>query len=355
MRVAIIIGYAVVALLESRVAQAGVEVCDAALIQTTFSASSSVSDDWRLASLITSSNYDQVKHDAGGQATVYGIPFGANYSDFRTNLNSQYAQQNQSENINQTRNVAWTGLESASVSAYEACLQTQVLMSNGLHAAVTTATASDISIHIRFVVPGLPAHVAIKWSPPSVAGFVFPSRLTQGDTIVRVPRPDKELSVSGNASGYATDALVLEPLPSPIKPIKPFYYDFSAGGFPGIQSGGRRGVPGCACGNTVPSFADTSSRPISHLNEAAGQIFSFRFDNTWICQGQQIDHAPSGLADMDFGNGKSAALPDAYGVARLSYPFPGSYKVTMSTHATCLDTNCRNSCAGSGSFTVDVN
>ena len=39
-----------------------------------------------MASHVDEMTYDQIKHEAGASAVIYGIPAAANYSDFQENI-----------------------------------------------------------------------------------------------------------------------------------------------------------------------------------------------------------------------------------------------------------------------------
>lgn len=93
------------------------------------------------------------------------------------------------------------------------------------------------------------------------------------------------------------------------------------------------------------------------MNGEAGKPITFRWDAAWICQGQGIKGYPQHLGTIDFGNGTKADLPELYGVATVTYPFPKKYTVRVDISATCYDTgsaNCSNTCNASGSADLIV-
>ena len=46
------------------------QVCDAALIRSTYNSFSSNQMDWRLATLVSEKDYNEIKQDAGGSAVI---------------------------------------------------------------------------------------------------------------------------------------------------------------------------------------------------------------------------------------------------------------------------------------------
>src|SRR5579864_8162883 len=97
------------------------QVCDAALIKSTYNSFTSDQTDWRLATLVSEKDYNEIKQDAGGNALIYGIPVGANYSDFQRNIHDKLQTHTESLSRNQIRNILWTGLDPNSPGAYHDC------------------------------------------------------------------------------------------------------------------------------------------------------------------------------------------------------------------------------------------
>lgn len=207
------------------------ESCDGALVRATYNLSNNVGLDWRLADLVDQATYDQVKHDAGANAVIYGVPVGANYSDYKNHVDTLKKQHNEQLTYTQQLNVAWSGLDPNSVNTYRDCLNAKILNSNGLRGAVIGATKSDISVLFRWNVPGNPK-TSVNWSGvPSQLKSLFPKSISQGDVTIVVPRPQQEMSIAANAPGYTTQAIVLEPLPPPAPDLTPKWLHFA---FPDI-------------------------------------------------------------------------------------------------------------------------
>ena len=192
--------------------------CDAALVKTAYSSMTATHDDWRLSLLINSENYEQAKHDAGVNAVIYGIPVGATYSDYSENRARIFQQHNESRTVNEMRNVAWTALDPNAESAYSDCLRVEALNQNGLQAVVWSATASDITIVVRWFLPGQPAAARVTWTPHEIEGIAFPRAIPQGTTAIVIPRPKQQESFVGNYRGYSTIPIVLGPLPPSLPP-----------------------------------------------------------------------------------------------------------------------------------------
>ena len=197
--------------------------CDAALVISTYSESNSFHDDWRLASLVTEDNYNEVKRGAGVQAIIYGIPIGANYSDFSANRAKSASGQNESRTVDAARNIAWTGLDPNGLSAYRQCLDTQVFQRNGLQAAVISATQNDVVILVRWFVPGRNEPAKVSWQPTAIGGQTLAEDIPQGLTQIRVPRPTSQVTLIVNFQGLTTSPpIVLEPfLPPPTRLPQP--------------------------------------------------------------------------------------------------------------------------------------
>lgn len=190
--------------------------CDAALVKSTYSSSSRVGLDWRLAELVDERTYNEIKQSAGGSAIIYGVPAAANYDEYRKKITSYKHSTDQSLSYTQQLNIAWTGLDPLAPSAYADCLKAE-RNKLGLHAFVVGATETDISVQLSWNVPGFPTAGIAAEGPPAAVIRRFPAELGQGERTVVVPRPTSQITLAVNSSrplGY-TSTIVLEPLPSP--------------------------------------------------------------------------------------------------------------------------------------------
>lgn len=195
---------------------ADVSDCDAALVKSTYASASNVGVDWRLADLVSQQTYDEIMHDGGANAVIYGVPVGASYKDFKSSIASFKHVHQESLSFSEKRNIAWTGVDPSTPTLYRSCLDAQVFAGVGLHAAAIGATASDISILVRWFSPGGPNTLPITWqnADPAISDRL-PDHVPLGETIIILPRPHTQTSIAANAIGYTTGTIVLEPLPAP--------------------------------------------------------------------------------------------------------------------------------------------
>jgi hypothetical protein len=203
--------------------------CDEALVKSTYNSFSSDHLDWRLASQVTEKTYDEIKHDAGANAVIYGFPVGATYDDFQKRVKESSNTFATSLTHDQALNIMWTGLDPNAPSVYSACLQAKVLASRGLHAVVKSATNKDIAIILRWVPQGSdPSSIKPTWVgiTKDIDGNPLSKNLTQGQTVVVVGRPSVERTLAVNYPGFG-DSITLEPLPPIPPPLKPVYVDES--------------------------------------------------------------------------------------------------------------------------------
>jgi hypothetical protein len=214
--------------------------CDNALVRATYNLGNKIGIDWRLADLVDNSSYDEIKHSAGGNAVIYGVPVGVNYDDYKNRIDNLKHSHNEQLSYSQQLNVAWSGLDPNAVNAYHDCLKTEIINTSGLHAVVTGATDSDISILIRWNVPGQ-LSTPVTWQGAAQITTLFPPALGQGDITLIVPRPSLQMSIAGNGGGYTTQSIVLEPLPPPAPDITPQWVSFTSPNFV-TKDGGGSGV-----------------------------------------------------------------------------------------------------------------
>ena len=128
----------------------GLASCNDALVRATYNRFDSQQVDWRLAKFVNEETYNNIKHDAGANAVIYGFPAGASYGDFSNTVDIKFNSVQESLSLSQALNVMWTGLDPNSPSAYSDCLRAQVLNGFSLHVAVKFATDSDIALTIKW-------------------------------------------------------------------------------------------------------------------------------------------------------------------------------------------------------------
>jgi hypothetical protein len=204
----------------SQVSAQGVKDCDGALIVSTYSRQDRRFLDWRLAEKVDEQTYSQLRRDASANATIYGVPMGANYGEFRNNGRRFQQERQQSFTEEQTRNIQWTGLDPNAVTAYSQCLRAFAQSRPGLHLVPKGATDADIAFEVVYTIAGaMPNPVRVQWVGGSVAQGILPSALPAGSTTVVVKRPDRQHTLGVNASGFS-NSIVLTPLPSPPDPFE---------------------------------------------------------------------------------------------------------------------------------------
>jgi hypothetical protein len=193
--------------------------CDGALVKSTYSSAASDYVDWRLAIMVSEKEWNDVKKDASANATIYGVPIGATYSDFQKSVRDKQTTYGASLTRSQARNVLWTGLDPNAASPYIECLKTTVFSARGLHVAVKSATQTDISLIIYWHPEGRdPSVIKPTWDwVGTVVKNKLPTQLTAGQTLVVVGRPANQRTLVVNFPG-AGDSVVLEPLPPVLPP-----------------------------------------------------------------------------------------------------------------------------------------
>jgi hypothetical protein len=187
--------------------------CDPALVKDTYSSMSAEHVDYRLATFVSEDDYNQAKHDASGSGVIYGVPMGATWSDFQENIHKFTQSMSTSLTHDQARNVIWTGLSKTSAKAYIACINAS-LSSGGLHLEVKEATNTDVTILATWIPVGSrdssQAAPTWAWSGPSRVGL--PKKLTAGQTIISLKRPNRPMQLVANFDGRAA-SVIITPFP----------------------------------------------------------------------------------------------------------------------------------------------
>ena len=157
--------------------------CDGALVKSTYNSFSTDHLDYRIATFVSEKEYNEIKQDFGASAVIYGVPVGANYGDFQKAVSDKTASFASSLSQDQVRNILWTGIDPNSPGAYEACLNTLVFNSRGLHLAVVSATKTDLALQVSWHPEGNdPATIQPHWVYRAAPDAKFPTTLVQGTT-----------------------------------------------------------------------------------------------------------------------------------------------------------------------------
>lgn len=196
--------------------------CRDALVLATYSKSEITNEDWRLASFVTENDYNTIKHDAGINAVIYGVPVGASYSDYQKSVKEKTNSYNESLTQSQKVNVMWTGLDPNAKNTYSECLKTKIFSKQGLHLGVQSATKQQVSVAVAWTPIGTQRVPRLEWQWTGQGSQSLPRTVQPGIHIVVLPRPDKQQILAVNYKGYA-DQLILEPYPAP-PAVKPKNY-----------------------------------------------------------------------------------------------------------------------------------
>lgn len=189
--------------------------CAEALVMATYSRTQIDHDDWRLASYVTENEYNSIRHDAGANAVIYGVPVGVSYSDFQTRTTEKTNSYKESLTHDQAINVMWTGLDPNAANAYSDCLKSKTFNQRGLHLAVKSATKNQISILVAWTPTGDdPRNAAPEWIWNGANPSPLPKSVPSGIHIIVLPRPKEQRILAANFRGEA-DSLVLDPFPPP--------------------------------------------------------------------------------------------------------------------------------------------
>jgi hypothetical protein len=189
--------------------------CAEALVIATYNRTQIDHDDWRLATYVTESEYNTIKHDAGANAVIYGVPVGASYSDFQNRITEKTNSYKESLTHDQAINIMWTGLDANSANAYSECLKSKIFSQPGLHIAVKAATKNQVSIVIVWTPIGdEPSKAAPQWTWNGTGISSLPKSVSSGTQIAVLPRPKQQQMLAANYKGHA-DSLVIDPFPPP--------------------------------------------------------------------------------------------------------------------------------------------
>ena len=192
--------------------------CKDALIMSTMQKASTSTLDYRLASLVTKEEYDKRDQSAGVNVVIYGVPVGANWSDFQENIRKYTSAYSSSLSTSQADNLMWTGLDANSVTTYSQCLNANVFSTIGLHLRVESATSTDITLNVVWNAnAALPQRIQPRWQTATGELMnVVPQQIPAGRTRFSVKRPNHQLVLNVGFQGFA-DGVTLEPLPEPVK------------------------------------------------------------------------------------------------------------------------------------------
>jgi hypothetical protein len=205
-----------------------VQDCRYVLMMATYSRQDSHFLDWRLAAIVTRSEYEEAKKHASANAVIYGVPVGANYDDFKNNIQQMSTSVAKSLTESEINNVLWTGLDPSVAAIYSRCID-GIQGVTGLSLRVDAATDRDITLFLRWTPQAdQPSTIPITWEGLSVPSSKhLPKTVTQGSGILIIvdrPKAEQELGVKWKGEGRHVTLTPLPetpppaPTPTPIKP-----------------------------------------------------------------------------------------------------------------------------------------
>ncbi len=188
--------------------------CDSALVRASFIDRGTFSRDARLSEYVSEGDWQSAHDQYGASYEYYGLKIGGSANDYKSR-SQEYIHRTQSHvSVSEARNMMWTGLDAQAGSIYQTCVE-GIIREYGLHLAPITATESDVSLKIRWNPRGTQEKgtVHVTWSGRGIPLKDLPTVVTQGETIVIVPRPQVESQLVIHLPGY-DDVVTLTPLPS---------------------------------------------------------------------------------------------------------------------------------------------
>jgi hypothetical protein len=195
---------------------ASLSECNSTLIISTYNKVDVSKSDWRMATFVDKETYSKIKDSAGLSATVYGIPIGADYSQFKENIDRYKTNTNESFSQEQFQNVSWTALGADAAEAYKECIRQK---SRGLYIIPDKASDSDLSFRVAYgVIGGSPNPLPVTWSGGAAKDASLPRSVSAGEKIIVIDRPVKSstLAINDDATAGFSDSVILTPLPPPI-------------------------------------------------------------------------------------------------------------------------------------------
>ncbi len=192
--------------------------CNAALVMSTYNRLDTSHTDWRVASLVTEKEWDEINNQFHGNATIYGIPMGASYQDYHNRVTDKLNSYNESLTQDELVNVAWTGLDPNGTNGYVKCLET-VESKQGLKMIVTRATEEEVSVRIAWQPTGIhqPTTATPTWDWNADGKSKLPKTVVSGAKSFTLPRPNKRRILTANFDGQEA-VLVITPYPPPPTP-----------------------------------------------------------------------------------------------------------------------------------------
>jgi hypothetical protein len=188
--------------------------CNPALVMSTYNRLDTSHTDWRVASLVTEKEWDEINKEFHGHAVIYGIPMGSDYQDYHNRVIDKLNSYNESLTQDELTNVAWTGLDPNGASAYVECLKASH-QDQGLSVYVTNATKDEVSLRVTWRPTGVePKTATLDWTWNADGKTKLPKTVMPGNKPVVLPRPKKQQILTAEFAGHEA-TLVITPYPPP--------------------------------------------------------------------------------------------------------------------------------------------
>jgi hypothetical protein len=208
-------------------AKAQVQDCTKALVKATVVSNTLDITNLSIAWSLSEDAYNEAKTNAGASAVIYGVPMGANYGEFRRNIQTRAESLNIQKFQLRANAYATSGIDQNSLDAYKSCL-----LSNGGLAVV--AGAMGTNSYVIWIVyyppingrPNLTGRVSSTQNLSSSSAQLLRSEvkrtsfgLVDSQFIITPENIEKEASV-GVVVGHQARSLLLPPLSVPISTEK---------------------------------------------------------------------------------------------------------------------------------------
>ncbi|MEY9098007.1 hypothetical protein ABIA24_000916 [Sinorhizobium fredii] len=194
--------------------------CSETLVVSVHQSGSSASSDYRLSQFVSESQYNEMKHSAGAEANIYGVPVGANYSDYQRASRNMIRKSGESITRVQADNVFWTGLEGNALDAYKTCI---LAGRYGLFLYPRSATESEVELVLDYR-PTPPAADALKldWvgrPSPDLPDSIDPN--SSIPIILNRPADGDEYLLAVKGGSLSAPAVTVTSYPYPPQPFEP--------------------------------------------------------------------------------------------------------------------------------------
>lgn len=205
-----------------------VEQCGNTLVMDTLLKDEQHSTDWRLSTLVTEDIWEKADKSASGNGSLYGVPIGATWKDYRENRTSLSNYRQEGLKTSFSSYIESAKLSNNALSAYLACLK--VVGSGQFQFAVIGETEDSISVLVTWLGGSTPNPVSWTMSGfDDARGKWIRKILTDnipnpylGTTIIYLPRPERREMITANPGIGSPQTITLLPFePAPPRAYSP--------------------------------------------------------------------------------------------------------------------------------------